>query len=93
MTQLEDEKSRGAALIALKSEVSSTTASMTSIPKPLKYLKEHYESLKETRLRFAEGDKVRLGNLLSVLAMVHGKPRERESLKFLLESERSDLVN
>jgi len=32
------------ALLALEDEVKNSTTSMTSIPKPLKFLKPHYES-------------------------------------------------
>lgn len=35
------------ALDYLSSEIKSATSSMTSVPKPLKFLREHYDTLKE----------------------------------------------
>ena len=36
-----------AALESLRTQIKSSTTSMTSVPKPLKFLRPHYESLKE----------------------------------------------
>ena len=35
------------ALESLRSQIRASTTSMTSVPKPLKFLRQHYESLKE----------------------------------------------
>lgn len=35
------------ALTEIKKEVAGATSSMTSVPKPLKFLSSHYEALKE----------------------------------------------
>jgi hypothetical protein len=35
------------ALEQMKSEIKSATSSMTSVPKPLKFLRPHYQTLKE----------------------------------------------
>jgi 26S proteasome regulatory subunit N1 len=35
------------ALTEIKNEVSTATSSMTSVPKPLKYMRPHYDALKE----------------------------------------------
>jgi 26S proteasome regulatory subunit N1 len=35
------------ALDEIKNEVSVATSSMTSVPKPLKYMRPHYDTIKE----------------------------------------------
>jgi len=83
------------ALDMIVTELSSATSSMTSVPKPLKFLRPHYEVLKELHSSFEFGDvmgvdldslmlRARLADVLSVLAMTMGKHDERESLKFKL---------
>lgn len=74
-----------AALDAMINEVRSSTSSMTSVPKPLKFLRPHYAVLKgafETTPNTA--NKTRMADVLSVLAMTMGGEGERESLKFKL---------
>ncbi len=41
-----DQGARAAALSSLKHIISSSTSSITSVPKPLKFLSPHYEKLK-----------------------------------------------
>jgi hypothetical protein len=41
-----DEGVQKFALVTLSTEIKSATASMTSVPKPLKFLRPHYEELK-----------------------------------------------
>jgi 26S proteasome regulatory subunit N1 len=40
-----------AALEGLRQEIRTATSSMTSVPKPLKFLRPHYAKLKEVRAR------------------------------------------
>ena len=55
---------------------------MTSVPKPLKFLRPHYATLKDVHGAMADGDVRRdLADTLSVLAMTMAGPDERESLK------------
>jgi len=42
-----DKSQRDHALQQIKQEVANATSSMTSVPKPLKFLQAHYDSLKE----------------------------------------------
>jgi 26S proteasome regulatory subunit N1 len=42
-----DEGVQKLALEQLRSEIKSATSSMTSVPKPLKFLRQHYDSLKQ----------------------------------------------
>src|SRR5690606_6963768 len=41
-----------AALDALVKEIRSSTSSMTSVPKPLKFLKPHYEKIKQIHEKY-----------------------------------------
>jgi len=53
------------ALETLKTEIKSATASMTAVPKPLKFLRVHYDHLKTVFENFPEGEnKVRLAACL-----------------------------
>ena len=72
----------------LEDEVRGATTSMTSIPKPLKFLKPHYPTLKTLYSNMQPSPlKVRLANFLSVLALSMAT-EERECLNFLLEGDR-----
>mmetsp|Transcript_37776 Transcript_37776/g.80694 ORF Transcript_37776/g.80694 Transcript_37776/m.80694 type:complete len:945 (-) Transcript_37776:128-2962(-) len=83
------------ALDVIVTELRSATSSMTSVPKPLKFLRPKFDVLKEYHGdigdRDARGDKellflrARLGDVLAVLAMTLGKHEERESLQFKLK--------
>lgn len=71
------------ALDVIVTELRSATSSMTSVPKPLKFLRPHFSVLKELHVGFAgdvaessDGDflllRARLADVLSVLAMTMG---------------------
>jgi 26S proteasome regulatory subunit N1 len=70
------------ALKVIVTELRSATSSMTSVPKPLKFLRPHYAGLKELYQSVAAthddnewlGLRARLSDVLSVLAMTMGKP-------------------
>lgn len=73
------------ALDSLRSQIRAATSSMTSVPKPLKFLRPHYDKL----ATFYEGlapseNKTYLSDILSVLAMTMGKEGVRESLRYKL---------
>jgi 26S proteasome regulatory subunit N1 len=88
------------ALDMIVSELRSATASMTSVPKPLKFLRPHFSDLKDFHVGLvssSEGTsainmdddealvlRARLADVLAVLAMTMGNHEERESLKFKL---------
>jgi 26S proteasome regulatory subunit N1 len=82
------------ALDVIVTELRTSTSSMTSVPKPLKFLRPHFVVLKELHTTIAkEGDaadndglelRQRLADVLAVLAMTMAKPEDRESLKFKL---------
>jgi 26S proteasome regulatory subunit N1 len=51
-----DEGIQRTALEALKKEIRSSTTSMTSVPKPLKFLRAHYETLKKFHQQMKDGE-------------------------------------
>jgi 26S proteasome regulatory subunit N1 len=83
------------ALDVIVSELRSATSSMTSVPKPLKFLRPHYSTLKDLYTKLSEDAAIntdidslilraRLADVLSVLAMTMGADDDCESLKFKL---------
>jgi 26S proteasome regulatory subunit N1 len=73
------------ALDVIVNDLRTATASMTSVPKPLKFLRPHFGSLKTLYVAFGESDaskmdkdslelRARLADVLAVLAMTMGKP-------------------
>lgn len=81
------------ALEGLGQEIRSSTSSMTSVPKPLKFLRPHYDSLKETYTNMpASENKLVLADILSVLAMTMAASGSRESLRFKLEGQKQEGV-
>ena len=71
------------ALDVIVTELRTATSSMTSVPKPLKFLRPHFEEIKTLHTTFQKlGDlpndslefRARLADVLSVLAMTMGKP-------------------
>merc|ERR1719431_1266971 len=62
---------------------------MTSVPKPLKFMIPHYETMKEVFAKMAAGSKVKrqCADVVSVLAMTMSE--ERECLKFKLEGHKT----
>jgi 26S proteasome regulatory subunit N1 len=82
------------ALDVIVTELRTATSSMTSVPKPLKFLRPHFTVLKEFYNTLSPDAsaldngylelRARLADVLAVLAMTMGKPEDRESLKFKL---------
>lgn len=80
------------ALEHLAKEIKSATASMTSVPKPLKFLRPHYEDLKSVFAAMpSTPQRAQLADILSVLAMTMAAPGERDTLRFKLSGNTSDL--
>mmetsp|Transcript_28465 Transcript_28465/g.51437 ORF Transcript_28465/g.51437 Transcript_28465/m.51437 type:complete len:922 (-) Transcript_28465:95-2860(-) len=83
------------ALDVIVTELRSATSSMTSVPKPLKFLRPKLDVLKKYYVSIEgdlKGDKemlflrARMGDVLAVLAMTLGKHDERETLNFKLKA-------
>ncbi|KND04040.1 proteasome regulatory particle base subunit RPN1 [Spizellomyces punctatus DAOM BR117] len=73
------------ALETLRTLIRTATSSMTSVPKPLKFLRPHYQALIEVYERWSEGDNKRfLADILSVLSMSYAEEGKRESLRYRL---------
>ncbi|XP_050381394.1 26S proteasome non-ATPase regulatory subunit 2 homolog A isoform X2 [Argentina anserina] len=80
------------ALESMRQEIRTSTSSMTSVPKPLKYLRPHYGTLKAYYETMADSDlKKYLADILSVLALTMSAEGERESLKFRLLGSDGDI--
>ncbi|CAL1382949.1 unnamed protein product [Linum trigynum] len=73
-------------------EIRTSTSSMTSVPKPLKFLRPHYGTLKAYYETMGDSDlKKYLADILSVLALTMSAEGERESLKYRLLGSEGDI--
>ncbi|GFP86441.1 26S proteasome non-ATPase regulatory subunit 2 homolog a [Phtheirospermum japonicum] len=80
------------ALESMRQEIRTSTSSMTSVPKPLKFLRPHYGTLQAHYEKMAESDlKKMLADILSVLALTMSPEGERESLKYRLLGSEGDI--
>ena len=75
------------ALDHLEAEIKSATSSMTSVPKPLKYLRPHYDTLKTIYQSWPAQHSMKqmMADVMSVLAMTMQPVGSRECLKFKLQ--------
>ncbi|KAI9772482.1 MAG: proteasome regulatory particle base subunit [Geoglossum simile] len=73
------------ALVAIKTFIKTSTSSMTAVPKPLKFLRPHYEKLTKSYDAWPAGDdKNALADVLSVLGMTYADEDRQDSLKYRL---------
>ncbi|XP_057455621.1 26S proteasome non-ATPase regulatory subunit 2 homolog A [Lotus japonicus] len=80
------------ALESMRQEIRTSTSSMTSVPKPLKFLRPHYGTLKAYYEIMPKSDlKKYLADILSVLALTMSAEGERESLKYRLLGSEGDI--
>lgn len=80
------------ALESMRQEIRTSTSSMTSVPKPLKFLRPHYGTLKAYYETMVDPDlKTLLADILSVLALTMSAEGERESLKYRLLGSAGDI--
>ncbi|KAF3444073.1 hypothetical protein FNV43_RR13763 [Rhamnella rubrinervis] len=80
------------ALESMRQEIRTSTSSMTSVPKPLKFLRPHFGTLKAYYEIMGESDlKKYLADILSVLALTMSAEGERESLKYRLLGSEGDI--
>ncbi|RMJ28510.1 26S proteasome regulatory subunit [Aspergillus sp. HF37] len=83
-----------AALDAIKNYIKTSTSSMTAVPKPLKFLRPHYDELTATYDRWSAGPaKESLADMLSVLGMTYGDEEQLETLKYRLLTKAEDLAS
>ncbi|KAL2006185.1 hypothetical protein VTN00DRAFT_9839 [Thermoascus crustaceus] len=80
------------ALDAIKTFIKTSTSSMTAVPKPLKFLRPHYDELTALYDKWPAGpDKDSLADMLSVLGMTYGDEEKLETLKYRLLTTSEDL--
>eukprot|EP00960_Hanusia_phi_P025651 745798-Hanusia_phi.AAC.5 len=75
-----------------REEIRAATSSMTSVPKPLKFLRPHYQGLKDFFSSMMDSEnKTLLADVLSVLGMTMAGSGTRESLKYKLSGAKGGL--
>ncbi|KAK6785144.1 hypothetical protein RDI58_018599 [Solanum bulbocastanum] len=80
------------ALESMRQEIRTSTSSMTSVPKPLKFLRPHYGTLKGYYEKMPDSDlKKLMADILSVLALTMSAEGERESLKYRLVGSQGEI--
>ncbi|KAI0874671.1 armadillo-type protein [Hypoxylon argillaceum] len=80
------------ALEAMKTSIKTSTSSMTAVPKPLKFLRPHYEPLTKLYENWPEGeDKASLADVLSVIGMTFSDEERQDTLKYRLLSPTQDI--
>ncbi|KHN94209.1 26S proteasome regulatory subunit rpn1 [Metarhizium album ARSEF 1941] len=80
------------ALEAMKTSIKTSTSSMTAVPKPLKFLRPHYETLSKLYAEWpAGGNKTSLADVLSVIGMTFSDEDTQDTLKYRLLAPTSDI--
>ncbi|CAI5978757.1 unnamed protein product [Closterium sp. NIES-64] len=79
------------ALESMRKEIRTATSSMTSVPKPLKFLRQHYALLKSSYNTVHPDNQSLIADVISVLAMTMSEDGARESLKYRLLGSTEDL--
>ena len=76
------------AIQSIANEIKTATSSMTSVPKPLKFLNSHYPTLKDHFASLPEGHEIRegLADVLSVLAMTSSPEGSSKESVLMLQS-------
>ncbi|POS87226.1 ARM repeat-containing protein [Erysiphe pulchra] len=83
-----------AALEAIKDSIKTSTSSMTAVPKPLKFLRPHYETLTNLYESWPVGDdKTSLADVLSVISMTFSDEDNQNTLKYRLLAPTSDIAS
>ncbi|XP_076636023.1 26S proteasome non-ATPase regulatory subunit 2 [Colletes latitarsis] len=81
-----DEKAMLISLSQLRLLMQTSTTSMTSVPRPLKYLRNSYDALKEAYKKIQSKDvKQQFAEVLSVLSMAGAPPGSKECLGYCIE--------
>lgn len=82
-----------AALEAIKTSIKTSTSSMTAVPKPLKFLRPHYDKLTEAYEKWPKGaNQDSLADTLSVLGMTYSDDEgRRDTLKYRLLAPGTDI--
>jgi len=76
----------------MKTTIKTSTSSMTAVPKPLKFLRPHYETLTKLYDEWPQGeDKTSLADVLSVIGMTFSDEDRQDTLKYRLLAPTSDI--
>jgi 26S proteasome regulatory subunit N1 len=77
----------------IRNEVTTSTSSMTSIPKPLKFLREHFEAIKDFTNKLDNDNefKLMLNDLLAMLVMIAPNTTET-SLSYILTGSKKNIT-
>ena len=76
---------------AIKDYIKTSTSSMTAVPKPLKFLRPHFNDLAGRYEKWPAGtDRDSLADMLSVLGMTHGDEEDHQTLKYRLLARTKD---
>lgn len=82
------------AMEAMVKELKESTSSMTSVPKPLKFLRPHYPALTEHYAKMPRSPlKHFFADVLSILATTMQKEGSRQSLQYRLEGTKEGLTS
>ncbi|KAL2133895.1 hypothetical protein VTI74DRAFT_1460 [Chaetomium olivicolor] len=80
------------ALDAMKNFIKTSTSSMTAVPKPLKFLRPHYETMTKLYDEWPAGDdKNSLADVLSVIGMTYSDEERQDTLKYRLLAPTQDI--
>ncbi|KAK6375380.1 proteasome regulatory particle base subunit [Lithohypha guttulata] len=75
----------------IKEYIKTSTSSMTAVPKPLKFLRPHFDELASLYEKWPPGaDRDSLADMLSVLGMTYGDEEDLQTLKWRLLSKASE---
>lgn len=76
----------------MKNSIKTSTSSMTAVPKPLKFLRPHYETMTKLYDEWPAGeDKSSLADVLSVIGMTYSDEDRQDTLKYRLLSPTQDI--
>lgn len=76
----------------MKNFIKTSTSSMTAVPKPLKFLRPHYQALTKRYEEWPTGDdKVSLADVLSVIGMTFSDEDRQDTLKYRLLAPTEDI--
>ncbi|KAG5943175.1 proteasome regulatory particle base subunit [Claviceps monticola] len=82
------------ALEGMKTSIKTSTSSMTAVPKPLKFLRPHYETLTKLYEQWPAGEnKTSLADVLSVIGMTFSDEDRQDTLKYRLLAPKSDMLS
>lgn len=86
----EDQKLYKPALESLRVQIRASTTSMTSVPKPLKFLRPHYDTLKKVYDKIINPDTKKFcADIISILAMTMSE--NQECLKYRLLGSKEEI--